>query len=282
MISIIICSRTPEINPIFFQNIEETIGCEFELIIIDNSKNSFSIFEAYNQGIKKSKGDYWCFVHDDVLFHTQNWGQEIKKIFESDEKIGLIGIAGSKIKTRMPSAWFDCDESLKVNSLIQHFSNDRIELWERGWKKEKQEEVAVIDGVFMVGRKVDAVKFNDELSGFHNYDLNLSVAYKIANYKVIVTRNILIEHFSLGKVDQSWYVSALQFDKAYRRDLPIVVEGSISKVDLKSQELINGTNFCLNLIHHHLKFDAFKCWWRLFCLKPISRFHYFFLKLLLK
>ena len=282
MISIIICSRASQINQLLFQNIKETIGCDFDLIVIDNSKKIYSIFEAYNIGIKKSKGNYWCFVHDDILFNTQNWGQEIKKIFEEDKKIGLIGIAGSKIKTRMPSAWFDCDESVKVNSLIQHFNSDKVKLWERGWKDKRNEEVSVIDGVFMVGKKDNSIKFNEELTGFHNYDLNLSLAYKNADYKVIVTRNVLIEHFSIGKIDKSWYISALQFDAEYGKYLPLIVTDTISQADFKLQELKNGTTFCLYLVNNDLKLEAIKYWIKLIRLKPMSKFHLHFIKLLLK
>jgi hypothetical protein len=32
-----------------------TIGCEYELIIIDNSENKYSIYEAYNLGIERYK-----------------------------------------------------------------------------------------------------------------------------------------------------------------------------------------------------------------------------------
>ena len=109
MISIIICSRTVKLPQSLIDNIESTIGCAYEWVVIDNSENRYSIFEAYNLGVKKSKGDYWCFVHDDVLFHSQNWGKTIEEIFNSNNKIGLLGIAGAKVKTKMPSAWWDCD-----------------------------------------------------------------------------------------------------------------------------------------------------------------------------
>ena len=67
MISIIICSRDKSISEELSTNISETINHDYELIVIDNSKNKYSIFEAYNSGIKKSKGLYWCFIHDDIL-----------------------------------------------------------------------------------------------------------------------------------------------------------------------------------------------------------------------
>ena len=62
MISVIICSRTSTIGTALSENIKNSIGCEYELISIDNSKNTYSIFEAYNLGIQKSKFDFLCFI----------------------------------------------------------------------------------------------------------------------------------------------------------------------------------------------------------------------------
>jgi len=108
MISIIICSRKSIIDVRLSENLNDTIGCEYELIIIDNSENKYSIFEAYNLGIQRSTGNYLCFIHDDILFHTLVWGNVIKSIFQSDLNIGLIGVAGAKLKTKMPSGYWNC------------------------------------------------------------------------------------------------------------------------------------------------------------------------------
>jgi hypothetical protein len=45
MISIIICSRTQTISSDLFENIKDTIGCDYELVVIDNSENTYSIFD---------------------------------------------------------------------------------------------------------------------------------------------------------------------------------------------------------------------------------------------
>lgn len=279
MISIIICSRTPEINSKFSQNIEETIGCSHELIVIDNSKNNFSIFEAYNLGIAKSKGDYWCFVHDDVLFHTHNWGTVLSNIFEDNLNIGLIGIAGTKIKTKTPSAWFHCDERFKFNYLIQHFGQNKVRLWERGFTDNPHEQVACVDGVFMVGRRNHRIRFDERITGFHNYDINLSIAYHEQNYDVIVTKKILLEHFSIGKIDKSWYLSTLQFNTVLGNYLPIMIPEVVKKTDLRSHEIENGINFCTALMDYDLEKYVLRYWWHLFLLKPLSIFHYYFFKI---
>jgi len=281
MISIIICSRAQKISPVLSQNIEETIGCAYEFIFIDNSENTYSIFEAYNLGIKKSKGNFWCFMHDDIFIHTNNWGLELIKIFESDSKIGLIGVAGAKIKTKMPSAWFDCPESQKL-IYLQHYDKKLIKLRETGWENEKYGDVAIIDGVFMVGKKDESIKFDERLNGFHNYDLYLSLTYRKENYKVIVTRSVLLEHFSNGKIDKSWYKSTLQFDFFYRKCLPIKVENPLIAKELKILEFINGKQFCVNLLHYNLTSSAIKYWFRLLLLNPFSNFHLRFLLLFLR
>jgi len=281
MISVIICSRTSEINPIFYKNIINTIGCQHELIVIDNSQNEYSIFEAYNFGIVKSHGDYWCFIHDDILFHNQDWGKVVERIFAKDPKIGLIGVAGAKIKTKMPSAWWDCPDDLKVLNIIQHLNSGKIEKWEIGWNNDNLEEVVVIDGVFMVARRIRDVKFSDFLKGFHNYDLNLSFEYIKRNYKIFVTREIILEHFSLGTIDSSWYKSTLKIHELYSKILPLKID-YLSDFDLNKIEFNNVSRFLMGLIECSNKVTVAKLWFKLFILKPKSKFHFKFLKQFLK
>jgi hypothetical protein len=78
-----------------FSNINATKGCSYELIIVDNSEKKYTIFEAYNIGIK---GGFWCFIHDDINIHSKDWGNHMRQIFESNSQIGLIGIASAKVK----------------------------------------------------------------------------------------------------------------------------------------------------------------------------------------
>ena len=54
MISIIICSRHPDISASLRENMEETIGVEFEIVTIDNSHGKYSISSAYNRGVERS------------------------------------------------------------------------------------------------------------------------------------------------------------------------------------------------------------------------------------
>lgn len=275
MISVIICSRTPEISGMLSQNIEKTIGCTYELLVINNSVKKYSIFEAYNLGIERSSGDYLCFIHDDILFHTKAWGNNIESIFRSDEKIGLIGIAGAKVKTKMPSVWWDCPEHFKVLNLVQHLDSGEKEHWQRGWQHSLEEEVVVVDGVFMAARKVDGIQFNDKLNGFHNYDMNISFEYISKGFKVVVTKQILTEHFSIGKLDKSWFSSTLQIHKMYDRLFPLTL---LKNYDMKNQEFKNGCKFIVNLLEYKMRGEAIFLWLKLIRLKPKSKFHFDFFK----
>ncbi|MEN2400342.1 glycosyltransferase [Flavobacterium sp. MC2016-06] len=279
MISVVICSRTNFISESLQNNIQETIGEEHELIIIDNSLNNYSIFEAYNLGIRKSKGQYICFMHDDIGLKTSNWGAIINRIFQENSKIGLIGIAGSKIKTKMPSAWWDCaDENLCMN-IIQHFSTGKKEHWVKGFKEKRLEKVAAIDGVFMVARKVNTICFNENLKGFHNYDLNFSFEYLKSGYNVVVTKDILLEHFSIGVLNKSWYESTLELHKVYKNLLPLNFSNNLT---LKDQEFKNGEKFLINAFKHNIKRPLFMIWFKLILIKPLTKFHLRFLKTIIQ
>jgi glycosyltransferase involved in cell wall biosynthesis len=246
------------------------VGCNYELIVIDNTENQYSIFEAYNLGIEKSKGDYLCFVHDDILFHTQDWGTIIEGIFDNDKQIGLIGIAGAKSKTKMPSLWWSCPKEDKVASIIQHIPDRETERWNSGFEKESLVEVVVVDGVFMVLRSESRLRFSTEMTGFHNYDLNLSIECKKAGYTILATNEILIEHFSLGTIKDEWMESSYEFYKLYKNSLPLNFEKNKRN---KKQEIANALWF----INECLKFQKYKMalavWGKLFYLNPFLLFH---------
>ena len=273
MISIIICSRESSINPSLASNIKETVGSDYELVIINNSETQYSIFEAYNLGIEESKGDLLCFMHDDILLHTRNWGHILESIFKEQPKAGLIGIAGSMVKTKMPSPWWNTLPEYSVINIIQHLSPKECVKTSTGFKNDSEVEVAAIDGVFMVLRKSTGISFNRKAIGFHNYDLNLSFENLIRGFKIFVTNRINVEHFSRGSMNKDWYISTIKFHEHYKKYLPITTGIGISSKALVNLEFINGSKFITQLLENGLKKEALKCWLKLVLMKPYSKFH---------
>lgn len=228
MISVVVCSRLLEDYNRLEKNIISTIGnCEFELIRIDNGSNKYSIAAAYNEGIKQANYSFLLFIHEDVHFHTSNWGAIFLKIFKEDEKIGLIGIAGSRIKTKTPTAWWENTRENLVMNLIQQFPDGQKERIQFGFEDQADTEVVCVDGVLLAMRKTMNIEFDERLTGFHNYDQAISMRCREKGFKIVVTKNVLIEHFSVGNKDKNWLRSNSKFYDLYKTYLPCSVEGKI-------------------------------------------------------
>ena len=106
MLSIIICSVSPERLEQVTRNIHDTIGVDYEIIAIDNREKQWPIARAYNEGASRAHYPFLFFVHEDVKFHSVGWGKCIeKKLKEPD--CGVIGFAGSKVKLKCYSGWGD-------------------------------------------------------------------------------------------------------------------------------------------------------------------------------
>ncbi|WP_445737894.1 glycosyltransferase [Mariniflexile sp.] len=269
-ISIIICSRTKILKPSFLENIKKTIGCDYELIVIDNSQNQYSIFEAYNLGIEKSKTAYLCFLHDDIFFHTTGWGTILINIFKSNKQVGLIGIAGAKVKSNMPSPWWNCKENQQVINIVQHNNKGKKETTTIGFDSQPEQDVVVIDGVFMVLRKNTGIYFNSNMIGFHNYDLNLSFECAKRGHKAVVTKQILIEHFSQGALNKEWVESTYKLHNVYQSILPLKANGENATKDLEIRNAVNFMESCIEFkCHKILKM----VWWQLFLLYPNPIYH---------
>lgn len=251
MISILICSVSNTLLENIKKNISETIGFQHEIIFIENKKSK-SIFWIYNQLIKQAKGDILCFVHEDVKFHTPNWGQALQQIFDRDKGIGLVGILGSTYKSSIPSSWnFGFTTEYSVGQIIQNNKVGTLlpKVSSLGFdNNQNQILVTGIDGVFMAmtSKIKDKVSFNNKLEGFHAYDADISMSVIASGHKVIVTNEILLEHFSEGSPNKQWLVNHLKTVRKWHRLLPLHATNNsyqnniIIDTDIKIQNEFKG------------------------------------------
>lgn len=233
MLSIIICSISPERMRQLHQNINDTIGVEYELIVIDNRDKKWPIARAYNEGAEKARYPYLFFVHEDVKFHSKNWGQFLEdKLKEPD--CGVIGFAGTKVMLKCYSGWLQ-DYSWMVLFLYQGLKNGKTEFRvSHSFLGQPFEEVISLDGLGMFVRKEvwSEYPFDEKmLTGFHCYDvdftLQIAAGKKYKNY-VCTSPKVLIEHFSEGNLNHSWYKDTIKMHKQkWDRLLPIKVDGFI-------------------------------------------------------
>lgn len=235
MISCIICSRQPDISAELKENIASTIGCKYELVVIDNSKNEYSIFSAYNEGVRRAKGDILCFMHEDILYHTTEWGWKVMLYFQEFPKAGMVGVAGTHFLSIEPSAWWETE--IRSSNLIQGYIENKEYksfLDNSSIYRATPTQVVAIDGLWMcIPRKLfNSVSWDiDTFKGFHGYDIDMSLQVWKEGFEVHIIWDVLIEHKSFGSVDQTFYDTCELLWKKWRNYLPMV-----KGVDLSSSE----------------------------------------------
>ncbi|MCG7856223.1 glycosyltransferase [Flavihumibacter sediminis] len=229
MISVIICSRNKKIDENFHENIINTIGAvPFELIFIDNSEKKYSIFQAYNYGASHSKFELLCFMHDDIRFHSIGWGLSVKEHLLS-ENVGFIGLAGGFYLSRTPSPWWLSNytklDSYYESNLIQHYKGSHIHTVNE--TKKGVQKAIVLDGVWLCTKRQvwESIMFDEKyFKSFHFYDLDISLAAYLSGLNNYIVRDIKVEHFSAGHMDEGWIDSAILFKKKWQSKLPLSIK----------------------------------------------------------
>ena len=266
MLSLIICSRTSKISDELEKNIVETIGCEYELIVIDNSKKKYNIFQAYNEGIKLAKGDILCFMHEDIQFHTPKWGIITMSYFK-DKTIGLVGVIGTHYMPKSPAAWWKthylAGQLIQGNFVNNVYKTKKILYDQYNESHTSLVEACTIDGLWFCMPKsiFDTIKFDDLLyHGFHCYDMDICMQVIQSRYKVMISNDILIEHLSIGTCDELWIDNLNIWYKKWRKFLPIFI--GINKCLLspenKYEVLIDNLQFCQNQFYKKYKYKVYR------------------------
>jgi hypothetical protein len=239
-ISVIICSTNKNLRESIKSNIPQTIGVPFEIICWDNTIAKEGLCSVYNKCAGKAKYSFLCFLHEDVIVSTQNWGAILIEKARNPE-VGVIGFAGSKTLSKMPYGYWEADklskryhllQSEKDGTVLDHQNINRCD-------SEPFSELLVLDGFFLFLRKKiwDEVKFDaHNFPYFHYYDIDytFNVAMKYKNY---ICYTIDIHHLSPGNVDISWFDSAFIFCDKWKTVLPKSLDpDAYSRLELQDKE----------------------------------------------
>jgi len=220
MISIIICSCKENFFQQVIKSIDETINLPYEIVKIDNSQGQYGICKAYNLGAKKASFDYLCFLHEDIIFKSGDWGNKLINFFITQQNTGIIGIAGSRYKSLCPSSWAQGLFETDYINIVQCYGKETSHV--NNLEQKGYVEVVTLDGVFLFthkhvwkDNKFDEVKFDR----FHCYDLDfcLQVAQ---NRKLFVSNEVLIEHFSSGDLNRDWVNYSITLAEKWKNSLP--------------------------------------------------------------
>lgn len=220
MISVIVCSRQDPSWDDHERNIAATVGTAYEYLRIDNRDNAHGICSAYNEGVMRAQGDILVFVHEDVFFMEHGWGTILEKKMQSDDSIGLIGVAGTQYLFADNRYWSAAGVPFTRGRIVQ-IMGDKNLLSVFHWDKSDADVVAV-DGLFFAVRKhlFEKVSFDSgTFDDFHFYDLDICMQIR-KHARLIVTWDIMLKHLSIGVTEEPFLKAGRAFLEKWADELP--------------------------------------------------------------
>lgn len=157
----------------------------YELITVDNTEGKFkSTAEALNHGGRRAKGKYIMFVHQDVDLSSNTWLEEVEKMLDSMQNLGIAGVAGKK-------------DERGVMTVIKHGNPPEPA---GSITIKKPEEVQTLDECLTIVPKsvFDVLPFDEEVcDDWHLYAVDYCLSAKRLGYEVYVIP-MYVYHLSTG------------------------------------------------------------------------------------
>ena len=243
-ITVIISSVNPERCEETVKNIAETIGVEHQIVVFDNREHNWGLCKIYNHCAENANSPYLCFMHEDVLFGTDNWGNILINFAQTTPKCGIIGFDGSMQVLKNMYSWGYGEswgnvahgrieknyDNLKLNYKYHHYRNPNNEEFSK---------VIGIDGFFQFVKKdiLNEIKYDEEnFAGFHFYDIDFSfaVSQKYNNYVCFI---VDVFHDSSGNLNAEFVKSMWTFQKKWNKELSLYINNNKSKLKKIKAEL---------------------------------------------
>jgi glycosyltransferase involved in cell wall biosynthesis len=218
---------TRKIDDKFVELLKKSSGVSNPEIVPVENNGEFSLTEVYNKILNDSKNDIVVLCHDDIYFDSKNWGQKILNHFKRNSDYGILGLAGTTILPKSAKWWEDFS---KMKGIVNHEHGGKK--WESKYSPSKGnilDDVVLVDGLFIVINKKNIKKpFNDEISGFHFYDVDFSFRNFIEDVKIGVMYDVRVTHKSIGETNFQWDRNRWTFSEKYKDVLPVKVKRNLT------------------------------------------------------
>jgi glycosyltransferase involved in cell wall biosynthesis len=221
---------TREHNSEYITHLKKTCAVgdkNVEVIEIINTGDK-SLTECYNKILHEAKNDMVVFVHDDVIIETASWGSKLIKLFKDNPTYGIIGVAGTKFLHESGKWW---EKPKKMYGRVKHTLNGKT--WLSAYSPDLSniiEDVVVVDGVlFAVNKNRIKADFDENVKGFHFYDVNFCFRNFLEGVGVGVTTKLKIIHKSIGQIGPEWEANRKLFAEEFKDSLPVSVKRVIRK-----------------------------------------------------
>jgi hypothetical protein len=205
MISLIASVKDKEkLNKFLLPSINKTndllLSLDLPLIDFIEVSGSKSIAENYNAGIKRAKHKIIAFVHEDVDLLSPSWLFKILKVFASDITISLIGFIGTT-KQSSSGFWWVSGKEYIFGRVIAGLERA---IWDFNIVENDYIEVECVDGLFLATNK--DIRFDENLLGFHCYDMDICRQVRKMNNKVVVVPHLV---WHIGEIRENTGVKDL-------------------------------------------------------------------------
>ena len=191
-------SKKDETETHLFKSLEDHVE-DIDLIIKTDNKKG--LCQVYNE-ILDAEGDKYdaiIFCHDDVTIDSVNFVDRTLTGLQTYDVVGVAG--GSKIKKNTPILWHVMTDKMTHSGIVFHPHHEYKEFCFPTTFGPRPKEVAVLDGVYLSVKPKTLfekeIKFDENIKGFHHYDIKFSIDCKLAGLS-LGTLDINIIHQSPG------------------------------------------------------------------------------------
>ena len=218
---------TRKIDDNFVELLKKSSGISNPEIIPVENNGQFSLTEVYNKILNDSKNDIVILCHDDIYFDSKNWGQKILNHFKRNPDYGVLGLAGS---TQLPSSAKWWEDFSKMRGIVNHEHGGKK--WESKYSPSlgnQIDDTVLVDGLFIVINKNNIKQpFNEEIKGFHFYDVDFSFRNFIDDVKIGVMYDVRVTHKSIGETNEQWEKNREVFAEKYKDILPVKIKRNLT------------------------------------------------------
>lgn len=219
---ITIAYSTRESKPELQEYFRKSSGIHNSQIIEFVNPDGKSLTEVYNEILEQSTYDIVILCHDDIYFDSNNWGQKIMNHFKRSE-YGILGVAGS---TQLPKSGMWWEDRTKMVGIVNHEHEGKK--WTSKYSDNlgnSIKETVLVDGLFMALHKNRIKKnFDENVKGFHLYDVNFCFRNFIEQVKIGVVFDIKITHKSIGMTNEQWDNNRKLFAEEFESLLPVKIK----------------------------------------------------------
>ena len=218
---------TRKIDDSFVELLKKSCGVPNPQIIPIENEGKYSLPEAYNMILEQATNDVVVLCHDDIYFDSKNWGSKILNHFKRNSDYGILGLAGS---TQLPSSAKWWEDFSKMKGIVNHEHGGKK--WESKYSASlgnQIDDVVLVDGLFIVlNTKNVKQNFNEEIKGFHFYDVDFSFRNFIEDVKIGVIYDVRVTHKSIGETNEQWEQNRIIFAEKHKDILPVKIKRNLT------------------------------------------------------